>query len=138
MNMESPDTKSNKSAGQYIPRGVVRSNSPKLPSRNHAVISQKAPQTKESTKPQEMKLHTQQRAVQRALFNYSVATKLFIMDQQKKQVEKLQKMIEKEEVRMLRKQMIPRAQLMPIFDKPFCPQRSRGHSLYPGTQIFAY
>lgn len=32
-------------------------------------------------------------------------------------------MIEEEEVRMLRKEMIPRAQLMPFFDRPFFPQR---------------
>lgn len=35
----------------------------------------------------------------------------------------LLQMIEEEEVRMLRKEMIPRAQLMPFFDKPFFPQR---------------
>lgn len=32
-------------------------------------------------------------------------------------------MIEDEEVRMLRKEMVPRAQLMPFFDRPFYPQR---------------
>ena len=78
-----------------------------------------------------------------------VATKLFVIEQQKKQAEKLQKvnhiyiyitnymlcestliemlimkqMIEEEEVRLLRKEMIPRAQLMPFFDRPFFPQR---------------
>nr|GMD56383.1 protein TPX2 [Ipomoea batatas] len=79
---------------------------------------------KESTKPQDIKLHTQQRAIKRALFNYSVATKLYIMEQQKKHLEKIQKMIEEEEIRTLRKEMIPRAQLMPYFDRPFYPQRS--------------
>ena len=82
-----------------------------------------------------------------------VATKLFVIEQQKKQAERLQKvkhiyiyiyiyktnymlcestliemlimkqMIEEEEVRLLRKEMIPRAQLMPFFDRPFFPQR---------------
>jgi hypothetical protein len=32
-------------------------------------------------------------------------------------------MIEEEEIRLLRKEMVPRAQLMPYFDKPFSPQR---------------
>ncbi|XP_027336843.1 protein TPX2 isoform X3 [Abrus precatorius] len=78
---------------------------------------------KENTKPQEFKLHTQERAVKRAMFNYAVTTKFYIMELQKKQEEKLQKMIEEEEIRLLRKEMVPRAQLMPYFDKPFCPQR---------------
>ncbi|XP_052195435.1 microtubule-destabilizing protein 60 isoform X4 [Diospyros lotus] len=89
-------------------------------------VTQKLPvAAKENTKkPQEIKLHTEQRAARRALFNYTVATKLYLMEQHKRQVEKLQKMIEEEEVRMLRKEMIPRAQLMPFFDRPFFPQRS--------------
>ncbi|KAJ1388149.1 TPX2, C-terminal [Sesbania bispinosa] len=79
---------------------------------------------KENTKPQEFKLHTQERAVKRAMFNYAVTTKFYIMELQKKQEEKVQKMIEEEEIRLLRKEMVPRAQLMPYFDKPFFPQRS--------------
>ncbi|GAY53244.1 hypothetical protein CUMW_147860 [Citrus unshiu] len=78
---------------------------------------------KENTKPQEFTLHTQQRAVKRAMFNYSVATKLYLEQVQRKRVEKLQKMIEEEEIRLMRKEMIPRAQLMPLFDRPFFPQR---------------
>lgn len=62
--------------------------------------------------------------MKRALFNYSVATKIYIEERQKRQLEKLQKMIEEEEVKLLRKEMIPRAQLMPYFDRPFFPQRS--------------
>ncbi|KAF5480081.1 hypothetical protein F2P56_000851 [Juglans regia] len=82
------------------------------------------PYPKENTKPQEIKLHTQERAVKRAMFNYEVATKLYIIEQQKRRAEKLQKMIEEEEIRLLRKEMVPRAQLMPFFDRPFFPQRS--------------
>ncbi|CAI9110297.1 OLC1v1010296C1 [Oldenlandia corymbosa var. corymbosa] len=80
--------------------------------------------TKENTKPVDFKLHTQERAVRRALFDYTVATKIYIMERQKRQVEKLLKTIEDEEVKLLRKELIPRAQLMPYFDKPFLPQRS--------------
>ncbi|XP_020552004.1 protein TPX2 isoform X2 [Sesamum indicum] len=79
---------------------------------------------KENTKPSEFRLHTQQRAAQRAIFNHSVAIKSCVMEHHKKQVEKVLKVIEEEEVRMLRREMIPRAQLMPFFDKPFLPQRS--------------
>ncbi|GLT28756.1 hypothetical protein SLA2020_036640 [Shorea laevis] len=95
----------------------------------------KAP-AKENTKPLDFKLHTEQRAVKRAMFNYSVATKLYLMNLQKKQVEKLQKMIEEEEVRLLRKEMIPKAQLMPFFDRPFFPQRSNRPLTIPKEPSF--
>ncbi|KAL3719611.1 hypothetical protein ACJRO7_004567 [Eucalyptus globulus] len=94
------------------------------------------PAAKENTKPADFKLHTQQRAVKRAMFNYSVATKLYLMEQQKKYEEKLQKMIEEEEVRLLRKEMIPRAQLMPLFDRPFYPQRSSRPLTIPREPAF--
>ncbi|KAK9071512.1 hypothetical protein SSX86_010081 [Deinandra increscens subsp. villosa] len=80
--------------------------------------------SKENTKSMEVKLQTKERAVKRAFFNYSVATKIYLMEQQKRQIERIQKIIEEEEVRMLRKEMIPRAQLMPLFDRPFFPRRS--------------
>ncbi|XP_030506948.2 microtubule-destabilizing protein 60 [Cannabis sativa] len=79
---------------------------------------------KENNKQQDFKLHTQQRAVKRAMFNYEVATKQYIIEQQKKQKERILKLIEDEEVRFLRKDMVPRAQLMPFFDRPFLPERS--------------
>ncbi|KAG7543622.1 TPX2 C-terminal [Arabidopsis thaliana x Arabidopsis arenosa] len=84
----------------------------------------KAPPAKENKKPLEFKLHSGDRAVKRAMFNYSVATNYYIMKLQKKQEERLQKLIEEEEIRMLRKEMVPKAQLMPFFDRPFLPQRS--------------
>ncbi|XP_020535770.1 protein TPX2 isoform X2 [Jatropha curcas] len=94
------------------------------------------PPSKENTKPQEFKLHTQQRAYKRAMFNYSVATKLYLMELEKKQIEKIQKIIEEEEVRSLRKEMIPRAQLMPFFDRPFFPQRSNRPLTIPREPSF--
>ncbi|XP_044504342.1 protein TPX2 [Mangifera indica] len=91
---------------------------------NKSKVSPKVASAKDNTKPLEFTLHTQQRAVKRAMFNYSVATKLYLMEIHKKRVEKLQKMLEEEEVRLMRKEMVPRAQLMPLFDRPFFPQRS--------------
>ncbi|XP_022759973.1 protein TPX2 [Durio zibethinus] len=91
---------------------------------------------KENTKPLEIKLHTEQRAVKRAMFNYSVATKLYLMELQRKQVEKVQKMIDDEEIRLLRKEMVPKAQLMPYFDKPFFPQRSNRPLTIPKEPSF--
>ncbi|WCJ25155.1 TPX2 (targeting protein for Xklp2) protein family [Euphorbia peplus] len=92
--------------------------------------------SKENTKPQEFRLHTQQRAYKRAMFNYSVATKLYLNELQKKQIERMQKIIEEEEVKMLRKGMIPRAQLMPFFDRPFFPQRSNRPLTIPREPTF--
>ncbi|XP_077220842.1 TPX2 (targeting protein for Xklp2) protein family isoform X2 [Tasmannia lanceolata] len=82
------------------------------------------PPSKEQTKPLDIKLHTQQRATRRAGFNDLVAIKLSWLKEQRQQVEKITKMIEEEEIRSLRKELIPRAQLMPLFDRPFFPQRS--------------
>ncbi|XP_012473432.1 microtubule-destabilizing protein 60 [Gossypium raimondii] len=94
------------------------------------------PAAKENTKPQEFKLHTGQRAVKRAMFNYSLATKFYLLEIQKKQVEKVQKMIEDEEIRCLRKEMVPKAQLMPFFDRPFFPQRSNRPLTIPREPSF--
>ncbi|XP_059641764.1 microtubule-destabilizing protein 60 [Cornus florida] len=144
--MDTPNSKyspkfaktSSQIAVQSSPRGVMRQKSPPpLATKKPSLVSPKSP-AKENTKPQEIKLHTQQRAVKRAMFNYSVATKLYLLEQQKKQVEKLQKMIEEEEIRMLRKEMIPRAQLMPLFDRPFFPQRSNRPLTVPREPSFHF
>ncbi|XXG74155.1 hypothetical protein AAC387_Pa07g2945 [Persea americana] len=94
------------------------------------------PPVKEQTKPVEIKLHTQQRAVRRAGFNDLVATKMNWQEQQRQQLEKLCKTLEEEEIRMLRKQMVPRAQLMPLFDRPFYPQRSTRPLTVPKEPTF--
>ncbi|CBI28633.3 unnamed protein product, partial [Vitis vinifera] len=117
-------------------REVVRYNIPPQQAfRSPSWVSQKPP-TKENTKPVEFKLHTQQRALKRAMFNYSVATKLYFIEQQKKLEERVQKMIQEEEVKLLRKEMIPRAQLMPFFDRPFYPQRSNRPLTVPKEPCF--
>ncbi|KAF5189029.1 TPX2 (targeting protein for Xklp2) protein family [Thalictrum thalictroides] len=82
------------------------------------------PPNKERSTPVEIKLHTQQRAVKRAGFNYLVECKMTMIEHQRQQEERFRKLMEEEEIRMLRKEMIPRAQLMPLFDRPFFPQRS--------------
>nr|GMC59292.1 protein TPX2 [Ipomoea batatas] len=140
--MESPNRKSTQKLARSGPTSPVSStprsvrlNSPQQSFKNQSGMRDEAKErqvdknkqksmVKESTKPQDIKLHTQQRAIKRALFNYSMATKLYIMEQQKKHLVKIQKMIEEEEIRTLRKEMVPRAQLMPYFDRPFYPQRS--------------
>ncbi|XP_058091395.1 uncharacterized protein LOC131237575 isoform X2 [Magnolia sinica] len=80
------------------------------------------PPVKEQTKPMDIKLRTQQRASLRAGFNDLVAFKMSWLEYQQKQLEKMKKIIEEEEIKTLRKEMVPRAQLMPLFDRPFFPQ----------------
>ncbi|PSS21444.1 hypothetical protein CEY00_Acc10488 [Actinidia chinensis var. chinensis] len=140
--MESPSPKSvhkfvkSQSTLQFCAtRGTGRYSPPQQAMKIHSWGSQK-PAAKENTKPQDFKFHTQDRAVKRALFNYTVATKEYLIERQKKQIEKLQKIIEEEEVRMLRKEMIPRAQLMPFFDRPFFPQRSNRPLTVPREPSF--
>ncbi|CAI0548326.1 unnamed protein product, partial [Linum tenue] len=45
-------------------------------------------------------------------------------------------LIEEEEVKSLRKKMVPRAQLMPFFDRPFFPQRSNRALTMPKQRRF--
>ncbi|KAL5539533.1 hypothetical protein UlMin_043861 [Ulmus minor] len=83
---------------------------------------------KESTsrKPREIKLHTQQRTIS----DYEVVTKLYLIKQQKNQL------VEEEEIHLLRKEMVPRAQLVPFFDRPFFPQRSNSPLTIPREPTF--
>ncbi|KAL4313307.1 hypothetical protein GQ457_01G051130 [Hibiscus cannabinus] len=102
----------------------------------YSKVTPKPPAAKENTRQQEFKLHTGQRAVKRAMFNYSVATKFYLSEIHKRRVEKVQKMIEDEEIRSLRKEMVPKAQLMPFFDRPFFPQRSNRPLTIPREPSF--
>ncbi|KAE8650566.1 hypothetical protein Csa_010715 [Cucumis sativus] len=56
-----------------------------------ARVPQKAHVKENTKKSQDFKLHTQERAVKRAMFNYSIATKLYVTELQKKVEEKLHK-----------------------------------------------
>ncbi|XP_010244641.1 PREDICTED: protein TPX2-like [Nelumbo nucifera] len=91
---------------------------------------------KEQTRPLEIKLHTQERAAKRAEFNYFIASKISQLEMQRQLEQKLLKIIEEEEIRMMRKEMIPRAQLMPFFDRPFFPHRSKRPLTIPREPTF--
>ncbi|MCH84498.1 caldesmon-like [Trifolium medium] len=81
------------------------------------------PPVKESTKPVDVKLRSDLRAIDRAEFDHQVAEKLSLIEQQKMEMERQQKLAEEEEIRRLRKELIPKAQPMPYFDRPFIPRR---------------
>ncbi|KAL8231479.1 hypothetical protein R6Q57_001257 [Mikania cordata] len=81
------------------------------------------PPVKESTKPIDLVLHSDVRAVERAEFDNQVQEKLSLMEQCRLERERLQKLEEEEELRRLRKELVPKAQPMPYFDRPFIPRR---------------
>ncbi|XP_078153916.1 uncharacterized protein LOC144549030 isoform X2 [Carex rostrata] len=70
------------------------------------------------------RLHSEERALRRASFDYMMSSKLNSLGIIKRFEEKIMKVIEEEEIKVMRKEMVPKAQLMPIFDRPFYPQRS--------------
>ncbi|KAF2299336.1 hypothetical protein GH714_031625 [Hevea brasiliensis] len=81
------------------------------------------PPVKENTRPIDLKLHSDIRAVERAEFDQQVAEKLSLIEQYKMERERQQKMVEEEELRRLRKELVPKAQPLPYFDRPFIPRR---------------
>jgi len=82
------------------------------------------PPVKENTKPLDVKLHTEIRAVDRAEFDHIISERLRAIEQERLEQERLQKLAEEEEIKRLRKELVPRAQPMPFFDRPFIPKRS--------------
>ncbi|XP_059452613.1 microtubule-destabilizing protein 60-like isoform X2 [Corylus avellana] len=94
------------------------------------------PPVKEITRPVDLKLHSDMRAVERAEFDNQVAEKLSLFEQYKMERERQQKMAEEEEIRRLRKELVPKAQPMPYFDRPFIPRRSMKHPTIPKEPKF--
>ncbi|XP_004489454.1 microtubule-destabilizing protein 60 [Cicer arietinum] len=94
------------------------------------------PPVKETTKPIDFKLHSDLRAIDRAEFDHQVAEKWSLIEQQKMEMERQHKLAEEEEIRRLRKELIPKAQPMPYFDKPFIPRRSMKHPTIPREPKF--
>ncbi|KAF1877701.1 hypothetical protein Lal_00040419 [Lupinus albus] len=81
------------------------------------------PPVKESTKLIDLKLHSDVRAIDRAEFDHQMAEKMSMMEQYRLERERQQKLAEEEEIRRLRKELVPKAQPMPYFDRPFVPMR---------------
>ncbi|MFS7970924.1 hypothetical protein Hanom_Chr09g00826631 [Helianthus anomalus] len=94
------------------------------------------PPVKESTKPVDLVLHSDVRAVERAEFDHQVLEKLSYIEQYRLERERLQKMEEEEELRRLRKELVPKAQPMPYFDRPFIPRRSEKQPTIPKEPKF--
>ncbi|XP_077210309.1 microtubule-destabilizing protein 60-like isoform X2 [Tasmannia lanceolata] len=80
------------------------------------------PPVKESTRPVDLILHSDMRAVERAEFDHHVAEKLSLMEQYRLERGRQQRQEEEEEIRRLRRELVPKAQPMPYFDRPFIPK----------------
>ncbi|CAA0402781.1 unnamed protein product [Arabidopsis thaliana] len=94
------------------------------------------PHWKDITRPVDLTLHSDVRAVERAEFDYQVAEKMSFIEQYKMERERQQKLAEEEEIRRLRKELVPKAQPMPYFDRPFIPRRSSKHPTAPRDPKF--
>ncbi|TYG52255.1 hypothetical protein E1A91_D09G011000v1 [Gossypium mustelinum] len=94
------------------------------------------PPVKENTIPVDLRLHSDVRAVERAEFDHQVAEKMSLIEQYKMERMRQQKMEEEEEIKKLRKELIPKAQPMPYFDRPFVPKRSTKNPTIPKEPKF--
>ncbi|CAG7891692.1 unnamed protein product [Brassica rapa] len=94
------------------------------------------PHVKDITIPVDLTLHSDVRAVERAEFDQQIAVKMSFMEQYKMEREREQKLAEEEEIRRLRKELVPKAQPMPYFDRPFIPRRSNKHPTAPRDPKF--
>ncbi|MED6107598.1 hypothetical protein PIB30_015558 [Stylosanthes scabra] len=94
------------------------------------------PPVKEITRPIDLQLHSDVRAMDRAEFDNQVAEKLSFIEQYKLEKERQQKMAEEEEIKRLRKELVPKAQPMPYFDRPFIPRRSVKNPTIPKEPKF--
>ncbi|KAL4577304.1 hypothetical protein LXL04_013410 [Taraxacum kok-saghyz] len=94
------------------------------------------PPVKESTRPVDLVLRSDMRAMERAEFDNQVQEKLSFIEQFKLERERQQKLAEEEELRRLRKELVPKAQPMPYFDRPFIPKRSEKQPTMPKDPKF--
>ncbi|XP_057769642.1 microtubule-destabilizing protein 60 isoform X2 [Salvia miltiorrhiza] len=94
------------------------------------------PPVKEITRPVDLVLHSDVRAVDRSEFDHQVAMKMNLIEQYRMERERQQKLAEEEEIRRLRKELVPKAQPMPYFDRPFIPRRSEKQPTIPKEPKF--
>ncbi|CAN8256202.1 unnamed protein product [Cochlearia groenlandica] len=94
------------------------------------------PHVKDITIPVDLTLHSDVRAVERAEFDNQVAEKMSLHEQYKMERDREQRLAEEEEIRRLRKELVPKAQPMPYFDRPFIPRRSNKHPTAPRDPKF--
>ncbi|GJW04685.1 WVD2-like protein 4 [Tanacetum coccineum] len=71
------------------------------------------------------------RAMEHPEFDHLVLEKLSVAEHYKLEREKQQKLEEEGELRRLRKELVPKSQPMPYFNRPFVPKRSEKQPTMP-------
>ncbi|KAL8528432.1 hypothetical protein ACS0TY_006022 [Phlomoides rotata] len=100
----------------HIAQGIPRTtDKPEIPMK---------PPVKEITKPVDLVLKSDTRAVERAEFDHQVAKKMNLIEHYRAEMERQERLAEEEEIKRLRKELVPKAHPMPFFDRPFVPRRS--------------
>ncbi|CAL4913235.1 unnamed protein product [Urochloa decumbens] len=90
------------------------------------------PAVKERTEPVDLVLHSDVRALERAEFDQHVLERNKFAEQQRMEWERQQELEEQERIRQLRRtELIPKAQPMPYFERPFIPKRSTKPATIP-------
>ncbi|KAL6867354.1 hypothetical protein ACP4OV_015378 [Aristida adscensionis] len=89
------------------------------------------PPVKERTEPVDLVLHSDVRAIERAEFDQYVLERNRLAEQLRREREQQQELEEQERIRQLRKELVPKAQPMPYFDRPFVPKRSTKPATVP-------
>ncbi|XP_044983765.1 translation initiation factor IF-2-like [Hordeum vulgare subsp. vulgare] len=82
------------------------------------------PPVKERTEPVDLVLHSDVRAIERAEFDQYVSERLKMGEELRLERERQEKLEEEEIIKQLRKELVPKAQPMPYFDRPFVPKKS--------------
>ncbi|GMJ16240.1 hypothetical protein like AT5G15510 [Hibiscus trionum] len=94
------------------------------------------PYVKENTRPVDPRLCSDIRASERSEFDHQVAEKMSLIEQYKMERAMQDKMAEEEEIKRVRKELVPKAQPMPFFDRPFLPRRSSKNPTIPREPHF--
>ncbi|KAI4987289.1 hypothetical protein ZWY2020_020089 [Hordeum vulgare] len=94
------------------------------------------PPTKEPTEPFDVVLHSAVRAVGRSRFDHQIAERNIFLERLEQEKERQQKLDEEIEVKLLRKEQVPRAHPMPDFSRPFLPKRSAKPQTVPREPRF--
>ncbi|CAN6290242.1 unnamed protein product [Urochloa humidicola] len=90
------------------------------------------PAVKERTEPVDLVLHSDVRALERAEFDQHVLERNKFAEEQRLEWERQQELEEQERIKHLRRtELIPKAQPMPYFERPFIPKRSTKPATIP-------
>ncbi|GAQ84188.1 putative targeting protein for XKLP2 [Klebsormidium nitens] len=83
------------------------------------------------TESRDVPLETERRAKERAEFDAVMAEKEKMAQEYRHEMQEHVKAVEEEELKALRKEMVPKARPVPSFDRPFVPQRSTKEPTVP-------